>query len=109
VPASLADFFRRFTFPDFSALADKTVWAAAGTIAAVGSLETLLSDRLDPYKRISSPNRELRAQGIGNMVCGLIGGLPITSVVVRTAANVDAGARTRKSPLSSTVCFSWRP
>jgi carbonic anhydrase len=113
VPASLADFFRRFTFPDFSALADKTVWAAAGTIAAVGSLETLLSleaaDRLDPYKRISSPNRELRAQGIGNMVCGLIGGLPITSVVVRTAANVDTGARTRKSPLSSTVCFSWRP
>jgi len=101
VPGSITDFFSQFTAPDFSVIASKTVWIAAGTIAAVGSLETLLSleaaDRLDPYKRISSPNRELVAQGAGNVLSGLIGGLPITSVVVRTAANVDAGARTRMS------------
>jgi len=74
---------------------------AAGTIAIGASLEALLSleaaDRLDPFKRISSTNRELRAQGIGNMISGLIGGLPLTSVVVRTAANVEAGARTWRS------------
>ena len=70
----------------------------AGTIAVVASLESLLSleaaDRLDPYKRISPPNRELRAQGIGNLVSGMLGGLPVTSVVVRTSANVYAGAVT---------------
>ena len=100
---SVTDFLNQFTFPDFSVIANQAVWKAAGTIAAVGSLETLLSleaaDRLDPYKRMSSSNRELRAQGIGNIVCGLIGGLPVTSVVVRTAANVDAGARTRLSAI----------
>ena len=103
VVTSVNDFLNQFTFPDFSVIANKAVWKAAGTIAAVGSLETLLSleaaDRLDPYKRMSSSNRELRAQGIGNIVCGLIGGLPVTSVVVRTAANVDAGARTRLSAI----------
>jgi MFS superfamily sulfate permease-like transporter len=101
VPASAADFLRQFTLPHFSMIGNKAVWVAAGTIAVVGSLETLLSleaaDRLDPYKRMSSSNRELRAQGIGNVVSGLIGGLPITSVVVRTAANVSAGGRTRMS------------
>src|SRR5689334_15327660 len=89
VPASLADFLRQFTFPDFTAIAQKAVWTTAGTLAVVGSLETLLSleaaDRLDPYRRLSSPNRELLAQGAGNIVAGLIGGLPITSVVVRSA------------------------
>jgi MFS superfamily sulfate permease-like transporter len=103
VVASLTDFIHQFTFPDFSAIASKTVWKAGGTIAVVGSLETLLSleaaDRLDPYKRMSSSSGELRAQGIGNIISGLIGGLPITSVVVRTAANVDAGARTRLSAI----------
>jgi MFS superfamily sulfate permease-like transporter len=98
VPATAAEFFRQFSVPDFSALANKTVWIAGLTIAVVGSLETLLSleaaDRMDPYKRISSSSKELRAQGIGNMIAGLIGGLPITSVVVRTAASVNAGART---------------
>jgi MFS superfamily sulfate permease-like transporter len=103
VPASLSDFFGQFTLPDFSAIGNKTVWITAVTIAAVGSLETLLSleaaDRLDPYKRISSSSRELQAQGIGNVVSGLLGGLPITSVVVRTAANVESGARTRMSTI----------
>jgi MFS superfamily sulfate permease-like transporter len=98
VPGTTAEFFRQFTLPDFSAIGNKTVWIAGVTIAVVGSLETLLSleasDRLDPYKRISSSSKELRAQGIGNTIAGLIGGLPITSVVVRTAASVNAGART---------------
>ena len=97
-PGSVAEFLQQFTLPEFSAIATKTVWTVGLTIAVVGSMETLLSleaaDRLDPYKRISSPNRELLAQGAGNIVSGLIGGLPVTSVVVRTAANVEAGART---------------
>jgi len=101
VPASLSDFVHQFTHPQFSAIGNQKVWIAAATIAVVGSLETLLSleasDRLDPYKRISSSNRELLAQGVGNAFCGMIGGLPITSVVVRTAANVTAGGRTRMS------------
>ena len=98
VPGSVRDFFQQFTLPDFSVVSHKSVWIAAVTIAVVGSLETLLSleaaDRLDPYKRISSSKRELLAQGVGNVVSGLIGGLPVTSVVVRTAASVNAGART---------------
>jgi MFS superfamily sulfate permease-like transporter len=101
VPGSAADFLRQFTLPDFSVIGSRAVWSAAGTIAVVASLEALLSleaaDRLDPYKRISSANRELLAQGAGNIVSGLIGGLPMTSVVVRTAANIDAGGRTRVS------------
>lgn len=98
VPASVGDFFRQFTLPDFSVIEKSSVWKAAAIIAVVGSLESLLSleaaDRLDPYKRISSSSQELFAQGIGNVVSGLIGGLPVTSVVVRTAASVSAGART---------------
>ena len=98
VASNVGEFFRQFTLPDFSSLGNARVWQIAGTIAAVASLESLLSleaaDRLDPFKRISPPNRELRAQGIGNLVSGLIGGLPITTVAVRTSANVYAGART---------------
>ncbi len=96
-PSNLVVFFQQFSFPDFSAIGNRNVWVAAASIAFVGSLETLFSleaaDRLDPFKRISPPNRELLAQGVGNMVSGFIGGLPITSVVVRTSANVYAGAR----------------
>jgi len=88
-----------FMLPDFSRYGDLRIWTAAGTIAIVASIESLLSieaaDRIDPFRRISSPNRELVAQGIGNMVSGLIGGLPVTSVVVRTSANVSSGGRTR--------------
>lgn len=98
VPASVGDFFRQFTLPDFSVIGSSSVWKAAGIIAVVGSLESLFSleaaDRLDSYKRISSSSRELCAQGVGNLVSGLIGGLPVTSVVVRSAASVTAGART---------------
>ena len=98
VASNVGEFFRQFTLPDFSSIENARVWKAASTIAAVASLESLLSleaaDRLDPFKRISPPNRELRAQGIGNLVSGLIGGLPITTVAVRTSANVYAGGRT---------------
>lgn len=92
-----------FSWPDFSALGRGDVWTTALTLAVVASLETLLSleaaDKLDPYRRMSSPNRELLAQGAGNLVSGMVGGLPITSVVVRTSANVYAGGRTRMSAI----------
>jgi MFS superfamily sulfate permease-like transporter len=95
--------FSIFDFPDFNALSNPKVYGVAATLALVGSLETLLnleaSDRLDPAKRVSSPNQELIAQGVGNMMSGLIGGLPVTSVVVRTSANVYGGARTRLSAI----------
>ncbi|MBS1789788.1 MAG: SulP family inorganic anion transporter [Acidobacteria bacterium] len=101
VAASLSDFFHQFTFPDWSALTNKQVYITALTIAVVGSIESLLSleatDKLDPFRRISPTNRELKAQGVGNFISGLIGGLPITSVIVRSSANVYAGSRTRMS------------
>ncbi|MFD1466963.1 SulP family inorganic anion transporter [Hymenobacter caeli] len=87
------------TFPDFSALRNPATYGVAFTIAAVASLETLLSieavDNLDPQKRHTPPNRELLAQGAGNLVSGLLGGLPLTAVIVRSSANVAAGAQTR--------------
>lgn len=101
VAAGISDFFNQFTFPDWSALRNKQVYITGLTIAIVGSIESLLSleatDKLDPYRRISSTNRELKAQGIGNLLSGLIGGLPVTSVIVRSSANVYAGGRTRMS------------
>lgn len=100
---SLADFQGMFTVPEWSAALRADVWIVAATIAIVGSIETLLcieaTDKLDPEMRISDPNRELRGQGIGNVACGLLGGLPITSVIVRSSANIYAGARTRLSTL----------
>jgi MFS superfamily sulfate permease-like transporter len=103
VVSSIWGFFGQLTAPDFHAIANPKVWTIAMTIAIVASIETLLSleaaDRLDPYKRISPPNRELMAQGLGNLISGMIGGLPITSVVVRTSANVYAGARTKLAAL----------
>lgn len=103
VAGSVRDFSSFLTFPDFSALTKFTVWTTALTIAIVASLETLLnleaSDELDPYKRVSPTNRELKAQGIGNIVSGLLGGLPLTSVIVRTSANVSAGARSKMSTI----------
>lgn len=92
-----------FQFLDISAILRPQVWWLGVTIALVASLETLLSldavDRLDPHKRRASPDRELLAQGIGNTVSGLLGGLPVTGVIVRSAANVDAGARTKASAI----------
>jgi MFS superfamily sulfate permease-like transporter len=88
-------------FPDFGALGNPLVWRYALTLAVVASLETLLGvaavDKLDPLRRVTPPNRELVAQGIGNTVSGFLGGLPLTSVIVRSAANVGAGAVSRWS------------
>jgi MFS superfamily sulfate permease-like transporter len=88
-------------WPDFGALARKETYLVGATVAIVGSLETLLNleaaDKLDPLRRISDPNRELKAQGAGNLLSGLLGGMPLTSVVVRTSANVYAGGRSRWS------------
>jgi MFS superfamily sulfate permease-like transporter len=99
VIASLADLEGALNFPDWSVLGNATVWTLAATIAVVASLETLLSleatDRMDPLKREAPANRELVAQGLGNALCGLVGGLPMTGVIVRSSANVFAGARTK--------------
>lgn len=88
-----------FLFPDFSHWMDKKVWIVAFTLAIIASVETLLSvdasDKLDPQKRITPSNRELFAQGFGNIVSGLIGGLPVTQVVVRTSANVSSGGQSK--------------
>ena len=97
------DFKNLIKFPDFSHLANIQVWIVALTIAIVGSIETLLSveatDKLDPDKNISPTNKELKAQGIGNAISGLIGGLPITMVIVRSSANINAKAKTQLSAI----------
>jgi carbonic anhydrase/SulP family sulfate permease len=92
-----------FTLPDFSQLGNPQVYVAAVTLAIVASLETLLNleatDKLDPQKRVSPPNRELLAQGVGNLAAGMVGGMPMTSVIVRSSVNANAGARTRLSAI----------
>ncbi|HEX2616561.1 MAG TPA: SulP family inorganic anion transporter [Flavobacteriales bacterium] len=92
-----------FAAPQWSAITDPKVWTIALTIALVASLETLLSveaiDKLDPHKRVTPTDRELRAQGIGNMASALLGGLPITQVIVRSSANMQAGGRTKLSTM----------
>lgn len=103
VAQSANEFLSFFTNPDFSHLGNFAVWTTAVTLALVASLETLLNieaaDELDPYQRVTPTNRELKAQGVGNMLSGMIGGLPITSVIVRTSANVYAGARSKMSAI----------
>lgn len=103
VAHSLTAFFGQFTFPDFSAITNAEVWKIAVVLAIVASLETLLSieatDKLDPFKRITPTNRELKAQGLGNIVSGLIGGLPITQVIVRSSANISFGGKTKMSAI----------
>jgi MFS superfamily sulfate permease-like transporter len=99
VLSSLAQLTGAMTFPDFSALRNPATYGVAFTIAIVASLETLLSveavDNLDPRKRHTPPNRELLAQGAGNLVSGLLGGLPLTAVIVRSSANIAAGGQTK--------------
>lgn len=105
IPAvsSFAEFTGLFVFPDFTQIGNREVWGVAFTLAIIASLETLLSleavDKLDPFKRNSPTNRELVAQGVGNMTSGLLGGLPMTSVIVRSSANVNSGGRTRQSSI----------
>lgn len=100
---SASTFFGSLQTPDWYAIFNYKVWLTAVTLAIVASLETLLSleavEKIDPEKRITSPNRELVAQGTGNFLSGLLGGLPITSVIVRSAANVNAGAKTKLSTI----------
>jgi len=101
---SLGEFFGFFTFPDFSQIGNPQIVTIALSIAFIASLESLLSteagDKLDPYKRRTSTNTELKAQGLGNIVSGLVGGLPVTAVIVRTSANVNAGGLTKTSTIT---------
>jgi MFS superfamily sulfate permease-like transporter len=99
ITESFSEFINLFSLPDFSYLMNPDVYTIAIMLAVIGSLETLLSleavDRLDPLKRIAPTNRELKAQGLGNTLSGMIGGLPITAVIVRSSANINAGGRTK--------------
>lgn len=99
VPEDAASFLGQFSFPNFSVIGRPDVWITAFTIALVASLETLLcveaTDKLDPEKRVTPTNRELLAQGTGNIISGLIGGLPITQVIVRSSANIQSGGKTK--------------
>ena len=103
VSSDVESFIGLFQQPDWSSIGSWQVWITGGTLAIVGSLETLLcleaTDRLDPQKRVTPPNRELFAQGIGNMVSGAIGGLPVTQVIVRSSANIQSGAKTKFSAI----------
>ncbi|MGB1317282.1 MAG: SulP family inorganic anion transporter, partial [Flavobacteriales bacterium] len=103
VSDGFSDFLTQFTLPDFSAITNPSVWIVGATIAIVASLETLLcveaTDKLDPQKRITPTNRELLAQGVGNAVSGLIGGLPVTQVIVRSSANIQTGGKTKVSAI----------
>jgi MFS superfamily sulfate permease-like transporter len=109
VSEQAADFFNNFMFPDFSFLTNPQVYIIAVTLAIIASLETLLSleatDKLDPLKRIAPTNRELKAQGVGNIISGMLGGLPITAVIVRSSANINAGGQTSLSCFIHGLCL----
>ncbi|MCP5201867.1 MAG: SulP family inorganic anion transporter [Gammaproteobacteria bacterium] len=103
VAESFDDLAQLLVMPDFSQLSNPAIYTIAATIAVVASLETLLcveaTDKMDPRKRTTPTNRELVAQGVGNTLSGLVGGLPITQVIVRSSANIQSGARTRASAI----------
>ena len=103
IPENATSFMGQFSFPNFSAITNIDVWITAFTIALVASLETLLcveaTDKLDPDKNVTPTNRELLAQGTGNIISGLIGGLPITQVIVRSSANIQSGGKTKMSTI----------
>ncbi|MEO7923354.1 MAG: SulP family inorganic anion transporter [Chitinophagaceae bacterium] len=103
VAGSAREFFNFFSLPDFNGFMNGTVIVYGVAIALIASLETLLSveaiDNLDPERRVTNTNKELFAQGVGNSIAGLIGGLPVTSVIVRSSANVNAGARSKMSTI----------
>ena len=103
IPDGIDSFLGQFSFPNFSAITNPEVWIVAFTIALVASLETLLcveaTDKLDPHKNVTPTNRELFAQGTGNILSGLIGGLPITQVIVRSSANIQSGGRSKMSAI----------
>lgn len=101
VAGTIGEFFSNFSSPDLSGLSNYKVYSIAFILAVVASLETLLSveasDKQDSLKRVTPTNRELKAQGVGNLVCGLIGGLPVTQVIVRSSANQQSGGKTKAS------------
>ena len=103
VPKDAASFLGQFRFPNFSAITNPQIWITAFTIALVASLETLLcveaTDKIDPLKRVTPTSRELLAQGVGNVLSGLIGGLPLTQVIVRSSANIQSGGKTKMSTI----------
>ncbi|MDT0676429.1 SulP family inorganic anion transporter [Autumnicola musiva] len=103
VPDSFDSFIGQFTIPSFEMIGTVQIWITGFTIALVASLETLLcveaTDKLDPHKRTTPTNRELFAQGSGNILSGLIGGLPITQVIVRSSANIQSGGQTKMSAI----------
>ena len=103
VSDSIGSFFNNFSFPDFNALSNPQVYITAIIIAVVASLETLLcveaSDKQDTLKRVTPTNRELQAQGIGNIIAGFVGGLPVTQVIVRSSANQQSGGKTKASTI----------
>src|SRR4029077_4255824 len=103
VAKSLAGVVAFLQMPEFGRWHDPRVHTAATTIAAVTSLETLLNleavDKIDPRQRTSPPSRELVAQGVGNIVSGLVGGLPVTSVIVRSSLNINAGSQSKLSAI----------
>ncbi len=103
VPEDAASFLAQFSFPNFGEIGNPQIWITAFTIALVASLETLLcveaTDKLDPEKRVTPTNRELLAQGAGNMISGFIGGLPITQVIVRSSANIQSGGKSKMSAI----------
>lgn len=107
VPSSFDEFVGQFKLPDFTMVTNPKVWIVAATIAAVASIETLLcieaADKMDPLKRYTNTNIELFAQGAGNILSGLIGGIPMTSVIVRTSANVNSGGRTKIAAITHGV------
>ena len=117
VANSTKEFISFFHLPNWSFITNKDVWITAVTLALVASLETLLGleavDKLDPFQRFSPPNRELVAQGCGNIVSGMLGGLPLTSVIVRSSANVNSGAKTKMSAIFHgiliLVCVAFLP
>ncbi|MBJ2172954.1 SulP family inorganic anion transporter [Aureibaculum sp. A20] len=103
VPENIDSFLNQFSFPNFGAITNPDIWVVAFTIALVASLETLLcveaTDKLDPHKNVTPTNRELLAQGTGNIISGMIGGLPITQVIVRSSANIQSGGRSKISAI----------
>ena len=103
IPDDITSFFGQFSLPNFSVITNPEVWIVAFTIALVASLETLLcveaTDKLDPNKNVTPTNRELLAQGTGNIISGMIGGLPITQVIVRSSANIQSGGRSKVSAI----------
>ncbi len=101
VPDDVDSFLGQFQLPNFSLITDPSIWITAFTIALVASLETLLcveaTDKIDPDKNVTPTNRELLAQGTGNIISGLIGGLPVTQVIVRSSANIQSGGKSKAS------------